>query len=730
MLHRVSLVAALVVVSACGSNLCERSTKANAQIKGDCPAETVSPLLGAMCSANLSACTAADQKLLESTLACMEKLPVCLSITKDAWKLQSETCTASLAMLSRPCLDAFFQGNAPGYDAGLPDAGVKSITDGGNGVTLLGAANDNTIALAWELRRAAAVEKWVLVQTDAVGENRVETEITPGGAINLLIPDSGMSGRRFFIAGTNANGDVLTGTALQLMTVDAGQRCLAHNDCASDLVCDLGQCVRQTCIAGMMNTCPSSYSCFAPGECRRTGADGGVFNPGGGVRDAGTQPLQMISPEIGVTPRPAMPSGGVSVGQVPGRRPDITAFDTARVALALEQEGQLIAHPSTERGSDYENEAVTSVGLDTTGSRVHLAWEPTTQAVFACYVVGTGIRVQKSSDRGRTWGLVANTFLPPLTDDGGTGEIYRDCDIAPWKNGGVIMVTAENEALIVREFDSSLAVTSRSVAFASQPVTDGGVGGITAPSHPAIATHVGNSLVHVTFTGTRLISGGAGDTEPYGIVRDNATSFGAPTRMTSAVSASAFPEDWTAVAIHPITGQAVGAFTTVVGTTSQYSTVFVSLYSSQARLWSTGSHLNLFVVDQNTTVLLPEKAPNAVWFAFSPSFAPLATDANKFALSFVAGPRNSSGIGDYRQYIVPFDLDRTPAITAGKGWFVPPVQKVSDVRALDPRGSLAAPQPPVSSLAGDSQISVYGVFVQGAGAAGDAEAAAQYFHWP
>jgi hypothetical protein len=33
-------------------------------------------------------------------------------------------------------------------------------------------------------------------------------------------------------------------------------------------------------------------------------------------------------------------------------------------------------------------------------------------------------------------------------------------------------------------------------------------------------------------------------------------------------------------------------------------------------------------------------------------------------------------------------------------------------------------------LAGDSQISVYGVFVQGAGAAGDTEAAAQFFHWP
>jgi hypothetical protein len=213
MIHRVPVVVALVVLSGCGSNLCERSTKANAQIKGDCPAETVSPLLGAMCTANLNSCSAADQKLLESTLGCIEKLPVCLSITKDAWKLQSETCTAELAMLSRPCLDAFFQGEPPGFDAGVPDAGPRPILDGGNGVSLIGTANENTIALAWELRRTAAIEKWILIQTDAVGENKFETELTPGGSINLLIPDSGMSGRRFYLAGTNANGDVLTGTA-------------------------------------------------------------------------------------------------------------------------------------------------------------------------------------------------------------------------------------------------------------------------------------------------------------------------------------------------------------------------------------------------------------------------------------------------------------------------------------------------------------------------------------
>jgi hypothetical protein len=187
------------------------------------------------------------------------------------------------------------------------------------------------------------------------------------------------------------------------------------------------------------------------------------------------------------------------------------------------------------------------------------------------------------------------------------------------------------------------------------------------------------------------------------------------------------PEDWTTVAIHPRTGRAVGAFTTVV-TGSQSSTVFMSLFSTVSRAWGTGSHLNVFVVDQNTTVLFPQKPTSETWFAYSPQLAPLPDGT--FALSFVAGPRNSSGVGDYRQYLVPFDLDRTPAVTSGKGWFVPPVLKVSDERVLDPRGSTSSPQPPVTALTADGQISVYGVFIQGSGIAGDIEGPAQIFHYP
>lgn len=705
----------------CGSNLCDRSTKATSK-GSDCGAV---PLLGAGCSSNLSSCSEADQKVLASVLTCLEKLPVCQSIAKDAWKLQEDACNADLLTLSPKCSEAFFAGLPPGFDAGLPDAGPQPINDGGNGLWLVGVANQDTVALAWEPRRSATVDHWMLVETDALGDHRTETEFTPGTALNLLIPDAGLSGRRYYLVGRNAAGEVLTGTPFADLTVDAGAMCMGPNDCADNRVCDLGQCKLQTCPFQRANTCPGGYQCFSPGECRRTTADGGVFMGGGAQRDAGIQPLPFISNEISLTPRPPLVQPTVTVGSVGGKHPDIAAFDTARVTLALEQEGQLIAHPSTLHGSDLADEASTSFGLDTVGSRVHLAWNPDSQALYACYVVGRGIRVQKSVDRGHTWGLAAATFEPPLPDDGGIGELIHDCDIASWKNGGALMVTAENEALIVRELTPELTASMTGPAFTSTS-PDAGTIAVFAPAHPAIATLPSTGLVHITFTGTRLLTGGATDTEPYGVFREGAGSFSTASRMTPSSQASALPEDWTAVSINPKTGRAVGAFTTV-STGTQNSTIYIALFSTVSRAWGTGSHLNVFVTDQNTSVWLPQKAPTDVWFAFSPQLAPLPDGT--FAFSFVAGPHNGMW-GDYRQYMVPFDLDRTPSITNGKGWFIPPVLKLSDERVLDPHGTFSAPQPPVTALTADGQISVYGVFIPGSGLGGDVEGPAKYFSWP
>ncbi len=715
----------------CAPNPCERSAKAAKANQGDCDDSVAGSLLGSSCSSNLNTCNDSDQKILASALTCVEKMSACNAFQKDAWRLQRDLCAADLQNLSASCRAAFIT-SVPHIDAGMPDAGPQPLSDGGNGLALVGVANADTVALAWEERRTATVARWMLVESDALGDNRTEREFTPGTAINLNIADAGMNGRRYYVVGLDMSGAVLTGMPIEAMAVDAGAVCTGPDSCPADRVCSLGQCLLQTCPFQMANTCPGGYQCFSPGECRRTTADGGVFTGGGMRRDAGTQPLPFISNEIAVTPRPPLVQPVVTVGSVAARRPEIAAFDTARVALALEQEGQLIAHPSAARGSDFVDEAHTSFNLDTTGSRVHLAWNPESQAIYACYVVGRGIRVQKSVDRGQTWGVLAATFEPPLPDDGGIGEVIRDCDIAPWKNGGALMVTAETEALVVRELTDALSVTMQGPAFNSimPSATDAGV---FAPSHPAIATLPSTGLVHITFTGNRLLTGGSADSEPYGVFREGAGSFSFVSRMTPSLSASLVPEDWTTVAINPKNGRAVGAFTSMqqVGATP-VSTVYLSLFSSVTRGWSTGGHLNVFVTDQNTSVWLPQKAPNDVWFAFSPQLAPLPSDdatGGLFAFSFVAGPHNGTS-GDYRQYMVPFDLARTPSITSGKGWFIPPVVKMSDERVLDPHGSFGAPQPPVSALTADTQISVYGVFIPGSGLAGDSEGPAKFFSWP
>ncbi len=719
----VLLFAVALGAAGCAPNLCERSEKAATAVAGDCGDFASRPLLGSSCTTNLGACSEADVQLLTTAVACLEKLPVCSVVAKDAWKLQESTCTDALVGLSMPCLDAFFMGKPPNFDAGEPDAGPQPINDGGSALALFGAVDETTVALGWTPKQGGAVARWMLVQTDTLGDGRVETEFGDGATLTLTIDDAGTGGRRYFVVGLDSTGAVVAGMPLSTgMEPDAGAQCRTGSECDVDKVCDLGQCRTQTCQFSMANTCPNAYQCFSPGVCQRTG-DAGVFMGGGSV-DGGDRSLPFSSNTVSLLPGPAKPSPVYEVGQVAGKRPGIVGLDTARVFLALEQEGQLIAHPSSARGTDYPIDALTSAGLDTVGTRVHLAWNEESRALFACYVVGRGVRVQKSVDLGRTWGVSAVTFEPPEVDDGGISEIIRDCDIAPWRNGGALLVTAETEALVVRHLSTALNEDFKGPAFTSN-FADGGAEAIFFPAHPSVATLPSSQVVHITFTGNRYVSGGIVDTEPYGVFREGSASFSAAGRLTG-VLPSATPEDWTTVAIHPKTGRALAAFTTVQ-TGNQINTTYLSIFSPTLRQWATGAHLNAFLVDQNTTVLFPEKAPTDPWFAFSPQLAPLPDGT--FAYTFVAGPRTGQ-TGDYRQYLVPFDLERTAQTVTGKGWYVLPVTKVSDERVLDPRGSLAAPQPPVSALAADSQISVYGVFIPGTGSAGDVEGAARFFSYP
>lgn len=728
--------AALAFVG-CSPNLCDRAKSAAEKTQGDCPDAVAGPLPGAgsVCTMKLTDCSDADQELISTAVECTSKLSVCSAIAADAWKLQQKPCVDPLTGLTPACSKAIFGDMPPGYDAGIPDAGPQPIVDGGNGVQLLGLAvttdddaGTSTIALAWENLRTANVEQWILVTTDGVGDNRTETSLTPGTLINLSFDGGGLETRQYFLAGATAAGEVLTGSVPTTMEeVDAGPGCHGANDCPTDRVCDLGQCRQQTCVFGQLNTCPAGYGCVSSNQCARTGDDGGSHMGPSGDRDAGIDPRPMISNLLQLTPRPPMAPDALAVGTGGASAGDIAAFDTARVTLALEQDSQIISHPSFQRGADLGSEVGTSYGLDTTGVHVHLAWNLESNRLFACYVVGRSARAQVSDDRGKTWGKTVLTIDPPGIDDGGV-ESIRDCDIAPWTGGGAIMVTSIGDNLEVRELTPALTVAATSTAFA-------GTGGVTYPQRPAIAafapTDGRTPAVYVTFTGTRQLALGA-DAEPYVVSRSGTAAWQAALRLTPTVGGgNALPDDYTAVAVNQKTGGVLAAFTTVDPIVHN-STVYVSPYRpTAANPWATASFFNVLVNDDatNTSYVLPAHAATDTWFVFSPAIAPLPDGS--FAVSFVAGPQDSMGVGTYGQYFVRFDPNGTnPKAAGSQGWFVPPATRVSSVRVLDPRASSSTPQPPVSSLTADSQLSIYGVFIEGSGVMGATEGQAYYWHWP
>jgi hypothetical protein len=327
------------------------------------------------------------------------------------------------------------------------------------------------------------------------------------------------------------------------------------------------------------------------------------------------------------------------------------------------------------------------------------------------------VRVQISTDFGRTWGRLATTV--ETFDDGGT-SLITDCALAAWRDGGALLVTVEDGAIQTRVVSSGLSVGDPVPAFISSTQ-------YFAPSHPAVATLPGESMVHITFTASRTTSAGAQDTEPLGVYRDG--TLGAFTQPSGLTVPTGSQQDFTSVVIDPKTKRALAAFTSVDATTggTPISTVYVSMWNATLRQWVSGSDLQVFASQQNTSLLFPTKAPTDLWFAFSPNV--VALPSGKLGLAFVAGPRAGAN-GDYRQYFIPFDFDQASPLATGKGWFVRPVVKVSDMRVLDPRGAASVPQPPVSSASADSQVSIYGAFIEGLGANGDSEGRAIFFSRP
>lgn len=719
--------------------LCEPAVQVGlAKKAGDCVGVDTGSWLGAQatCARTLTSCSTQDQQLLTTAVDCLGRVSTCWSATREVFEAAQQACLGSLVSLSARCADAFGTtglrvrpdvGLDAGVDAGMPDAGPQPVDDGGAALVLVGVADETRLAFAWSQRQTGEVATLALIAT-ADGGREPERSLA-AARIDTTLEAGATLANRFMLVGYTAQGALAYGWVdAGLSAVDAGTAQCAHpNDCPDNKVCDLGQCKTQACRAGTTNTCPAQYKCAGTNTCVRTSFDGSAFDAGVVASGVVTRALPFVSNEVRLAVGPPAFTGDVPVGGFAARRPEVLGIDTARVLVTVEQEGQPFAHGSSVHGADLADDARTTAAVDTVGTRLRTTYNPTSRLTFACYTVGRGVRVQISTDFGRSWGQRATTIEADDNTDGGN-SVVTDCDLAPWREGGAMLVTVDDGALQTRLISPMLVVDAPVTAFATSAT-------YTAASHPAIATLPSEHLVHITFTATRQLAGGTSDTEPLAVYRDG--TLGAFTQPRGLIVPTANPQDFTSVAIDPATKRALAAFTSVDATASgtPISTVYASMWNPTLRQWGSGSDLSVFAVQQNTTLLFPSKAPSDLWYAFSPSV--VALPSGRLGITFVAGP-NAGSSGDYRQYYVPFDFDAVSPLATGKGWFsladagtvIKPAVRVSQVRVLDPRGSASVPQPSVSSAAADSQITIYGAFIEGTGPAGDVEGRAIFFSRP
>lgn len=733
---------------------CDKSEAIDLNAKaGDCTGLDLAKPLGTrtVCAEKVKPCSTTELESLASVVTCLENLPVCAAATKGTFVNRQGACYATVTSLSKECKDSVFgmtiiPGTDAGFDAGPPPDAGRQPSDGGGVVDLIAVADETGFAFAWSSRQVGEVAKWELnAFGSADGGKLPEIYISPGSAraYELQAPrpsaDAGTDGgvglvvRQYFIAGVdNSNVQVFgnppdAGTP---MVVDAGG-CMNALQCPPDKVCDLGSCKTQTCQAGGPATCPAGYTCEpGPMACLRQFSDAGTIDAGAEM-DAGMfMPSPLLS--TGVTVATGMPgvSPEVTIGGFAAHRVDMVAIDSARQFIALEQETQLFGHYTSRRGKELVNDTGSASAIDPAGSRAKLAYVQESDTVFACYNFGRGVRIRRSRDLGKTWGNDAITLAPE--EDGGFSSRFFDCSIAPWKNGSAIFAYVEDDSIVVRTVTEALSVpplTASDYAFFSSPAD---AGNIFAPQHTAIATLPGTlldggpgSIVHVGFTGTRAVGAGS-DTEIYGLYRDGTTGTFLPATLInrSATGGSGDPQDYVTLTVDPRTGKGLAAYTTFE--LGAYSSVYVSLFAQGPKTWITGSDLTVFAKKLTEYPVFPARQQADVWDAFSPSLA--VTKAGKLFLSVVAGKRTGT-TRDLRMYLVGFDFEATSPI-AGKGWFVPPGVKLSDTKVVDPRPASGTVPPNVSAICTDTQLSVYGTFIQGLGAMSEIENTAVYISRP
>ncbi|MHB8872397.1 MAG: hypothetical protein ACYC8T_01800 [Myxococcaceae bacterium] len=720
-----------LLLAACGSPVCDKNENLDWGAKqGDCGG-SASPVLGARsaCSEDLGACSGGDNNTLQSLLDCLSKLPVCASAEAASWSASRQACFDGAGGLSESCKSAFFEGGFPGQDAGVdagePDAGRQPITDGGGALNLVVVADETDFALAWTSSQKGQVSQWEVHSANAAGLKYPEASV-PGGSWTLNDPDAGQGVKKtFFVAGLNAAGEVVMG---QLAVTDAGASdagCAGPLDCVPQKVCNLGACAEQSCQTS--NTCPGGYLCETVAQrCERIfGVDSGVPDAGG-PSDAGSErPMPFVSDLVTATTAAPGFSPEIYVSPFIGRNPAMVAIDSARQYVALEQESQLYGHLSIKRGADYPLAGLRRPSqIDSIGTHVKLAYNAGSGTLYACYNVGTAVRVRRSRDLGHTWGgpTEAVDIANDIPTDGGVAPIIQDCDIAPWRDGKAMLVMVDDSNLVVRTVNDSLSLDPPEVAFMSSGA-DGGIN-IFNPQRPVIATLPGDFAVHVGFTATRALpppSSGM-DTEVYALYRDQTTTVFTPAvriNETGVGTGNPFPQDHVALATDPVTKRAVAAFTSLESQgAANYNVIYVSIFDKATKRWGTGSDLSLF--HQNVTkteyMVIPARPSNSTWDAFSPTFA--VTPSGKMFLSFLAGDQLVGAGPDYHAYVVPFSFSATSPVGA-KGWYLPPAKKLGATKVVDPAGSGSAALPTRTASAADSQLSVYTVYIEAMGPAGD-----------
>lgn len=731
------VLAVLLVVSAalgagCAPTVCERSGKLAGK-KGDCSA-AVGDLLApqSTCASRAQACSESERLAIADALACLEKLPACQASSEATYLGDQATCLVALAALSPACSQSLFGDTPPGgdggTDAGTADAGRQPL-DGG-AVELIAVADETSMALAWAPLQAGQVAKWELSTFGDGG--RVDETLTPGALRALMIRGVSLSAdggaglpveKSFFITGLLNDGTVVLGAA-----PDAGGNsfmCQGPFDCPATQICDLGVCRAEACSVSNP-ACPVGYDCPS-GTCTRSADAGTAFDAGTGSGGAFVS-LPFISNLA--TARTGAPSWSAptSVGGFAARRPDMVAIDSARQFIAVEQEGQPVGHVSVRRGKDLVSDLGTASVIDSVGDHVKVTYVPESDTIFACYNVGRGVRVRRSRDHGRTWGNDALTIEP--ADDGGFTSRMHSCALAPWRNGGALMVHVEDDTLVVRTLTEALSLASSEVAFISSPA-DGGLN-VYNPVHPAIGTSPDAGIVHVAFTGQRALAS-ASDYEVYDVFRTPAMGGYSQPKFINQnlplLQGNGQNQGYPSVAVDPTSGRAVAAFTSVEGS---YSNVYVSLFNPAAGEWTTGSDLQVFVKQTTECLLFPSRNCAGVndWDAFSPTVR--ATADGKIWLGFVAGKQAqppATTKTDYRAYAVRVDF-RAQSPVGGLGWFVRPAEKLGDTVIVDPRQGGGQAMPTLSSLAVDGQLSVYGAYVEGLGAFNEVENRAVYFSRP